>query len=193
MIEFKNFKLPKFTASQATLNFTILEKQICHVKGKSGSGKTTFFNCIAGIERNFTGEILFKTFKPETAYMPQNVDWNEFSISELYSISEFFDEIEFKENLHYLNIASVLKDEKKPLATLYLSGGQAQRLTLSFILSFKKKELFLFDEPLSALDASYSILAMELIKDRIINDDCCAFIISHAEIPKVFMELEIVI
>jgi len=134
------------------------------ILGPSGCGKTTLLRIIAGLERPTAGRIFFNgedvTFKPPAERDIGMV----FQNYALYPHMTVYENLAFPLRLKKVpkeeidgrvkEIAKVLKiDEhlyKKPRE---LSGGQRQRVALGRAL-IKRPKLFLFDEPLSNLDAN---------------------------------------
>ena len=144
-------------------NLDIKDKELVVLVGPSGCGKSTFLRLIAGLEEITSGEIyiddrLVNDVPPkdrDIAMVFQNYA--------LYPHMSVFDNMAFglkmrkfprneikervEEAAQILDVAHLL--ERKPKA---LSGGQRQRVALGRAL-VRKPKVFLFDEPLSNLDA----------------------------------------
>ncbi|MCJ8518059.1 multiple sugar transport system ATP-binding protein [Pseudorhizobium tarimense] len=131
--------------------------------GSSGCGKSTLLNCIAGLLEPTDGQIFIKG---------KNVTWEEpkdRGIGMVFQSYALYPQMTVEKNLSFgLRVAGVPKDDidrriaraseilqiepllkRKPAE---LSGGQRQRVAIGRAL-VRDVDVFLFDEPLSNLDA----------------------------------------
>ena len=155
------------------LNLDVGEGEFVVLLGPSGCGKSTLLNCLAGLLDISEGEIWIKD---------KNVTWAEPSergIGMVFQSYALYPQMTVRGNLTFgLKIAKMPKDEierrvaraaeilqieplldRKPGA---LSGGQRQRVAIGRAL-VRDVDVFLFDEPLSNLDAKLrSELRVEL-------------------------------
>ncbi len=145
------------------LNLDIAEGEFLVLLGSSGCGKSTLLNCIAGLLDISGGQIFIKG---------ENVTWAEPSergIGMVFQSYALYPQMTVRGNLSFgLKNAKVPKAEiserveqaakvlqieplldRKPGA---LSGGQRQRVAIGRAL-VRDVDVFLFDEPLSNLDA----------------------------------------
>ncbi len=145
------------------LNLEIGEGEFLVLLGSSGCGKSTLLNCIAGLLDASAGQIHIKG---------QNVTWAEPSergIGMVFQSYALYPQMTVRGNLSFglknqkmpkAEIAERIKKaaevleiepllERKPAA---LSGGQRQRVAIGRAL-VRDVDVFLFDEPLSNLDA----------------------------------------
>ena len=145
------------------LNIDIEEGEFLVLLGASGCGKSTLLNCIAGLLDVSDGQIFISG---------RNVTWEEPSnrgIGMVFQSYALYPQMSVEGNLSFgLKNARVPKDEiakrvaraaeilqiepllkRKPAA---LSGGQRQRVAIGRAL-VRDVDVFLFDEPLSNLDA----------------------------------------
>lgn len=145
------------------LNMEIAEGEFLVLLGASGCGKSTLLNCVAGLLDITDGEIHIGG---------RNVTWEEPSdrgIGMVFQSYALYPQMTVKGNLSFgLKNARVPKAEieervaraaeilqiepllnRKPAA---LSGGQRQRVAIGRAL-VRDVDVFLFDEPLSNLDA----------------------------------------
>ena len=140
------------------INIHVDKGEIVSILGGSGVGKTTLFNVIAGINNLQTGEITIqgdKNFKGKVSYMLQKdlllehktVIQNIILPLLIKKIGKKEAEEEAIKNLKLFNLY-----EYKDKYPSELSGGMRQRVALLRTYMFKE-ELFLLDEPFSALDA----------------------------------------
>ena len=146
------------------LNFDIEDGEFVVILGPSGCGKTTLLRIIAGLEGPTSGSILFDG-EDVTHLPPAKRD-----IGMVFQNYALYPHMTVYENLAFpLRLKKVPRDEidrrVKEIATILkidrhlhkrpkqLSGGQRQRVALGRAL-IKRPKLFLFDEPLSNLDAN---------------------------------------
>ena len=163
-VEIKNLDL-SFGAVKVLqgLNLDIHDGEFLVLLGASGCGKSTLLNVIAGLLEATDGQIFIKN---------ENVTWKEPSergIGMVFQSYALYPQMTVEGNLSFgLKNARVPKDEiarrvaraaeilriepllkRKPGA---LSGGQRQRVAIGRAL-VRDVDVFLFDEPLSNLDA----------------------------------------
>ncbi|WP_187968093.1 ABC transporter ATP-binding protein [Aquibium microcysteis] len=146
-----------------SLNLDVAEGEFIVLLGPSGCGKSTLLNCIAGLLDVSQGQIFIKG---------RNVTWEEpkdRGIGMVFQSYALYPQMTVEGNLSFgLKNAGLPKDEiakrvaraseilqiepllqRKPAA---LSGGQRQRVAIGRAL-VRDVDVFLFDEPLSNLDA----------------------------------------
>jgi multiple sugar transport system ATP-binding protein len=163
-VEIKNLDL-NFGAFKVLkqLNLDIAEGEFLVLLGSSGCGKSTLLNCIAGLLDISAGQIFIKG---------ENVTWAEPSergIGMVFQSYALYPQMTVRGNLSFglknakvpkaeiakrvARVADVLQIQslldRKPGA---LSGGQRQRVAIGRAL-VRDVDVFLFDEPLSNLDA----------------------------------------
>ena len=156
------------------VNFTIDDKKFVVLLGPSGCGKTTLLRMTAGLEDIVQGEInlddkvmnqihprdrdIAMVFQNYALYPQMNVFDNIAFSLQIRKISK--DEIVKK--VHWaaeiLNLTEYLKRLPKEL-----SGGQRQRVAMGRAL-VRDPKVFLFDEPLSNLDAKLRVEMRHEIK-----------------------------
>ncbi|MDC0434913.1 ABC transporter ATP-binding protein [bacterium] len=145
------------------LNLSVNEGEFLVLLGPSGCGKSTLLNCIAGLLDISDGQIFINN---------NNVTWAEpkdRGIGMVFQSYALYPQMTVEKNLSFsLRVAGLPKAEvkkrvdraaeilqieallkRKPSA---LSGGQRQRVAIGRAL-VRDVDVFLFDEPLSNLDA----------------------------------------
>jgi multiple sugar transport system ATP-binding protein len=163
-IEVKNLTLNFGAVSVLkNMNLNVAEGEFIVLLGPSGCGKSTLLNCLAGLLDVTDGQIWIKG---------TNVTWSEPSergIGMVFQSYALYPQMTVRGNLTFglknakvpraeiekrvaraarvLQIESLL--DRKPAA---LSGGQRQRVAIGRAL-VRDVDVFLFDEPLSNLDA----------------------------------------
>ena len=156
------------------ISFTLKENQTLGIVGESGCGKSTLLNTIAGLESSNKGEILIDSqnvnnlepserdiafvFQSYALYPAMNVEENIVFGLKQRKISKEHLEQSLDKIADLLKIKELVK--RKPAQ---LSGGQRQRVAMGRAL-VRDPKIFLFDEPLSNLDAKLRIEMRREIK-----------------------------
>ncbi len=167
-VTFKNVfkKFGDFTALN-DLNIEVEDKEFLVLVGPSGCGKTTALRCLAGLEEVTSGEVLIgDTVVNDVAPKDRDIAMV-FQSYALYPHMTVYDNMAFG-----LKLRKVSKDEIKQRVedaaqTLgieqllkrrprELSGGQRQRVAVGRAI-VREPKVFLFDEPLSNLDAKLRV------------------------------------
>jgi len=156
------------------LNLTIADGEFFALLGPSGCGKTTLLRTIAGLEQA-TGGTLLLDDRDVTTATPGKRD-----VAMVFQDYALFPHMNVTDNIAY-----PLRIQKMPLAERrakaletaeglglealmdrrpgQLSGGQQQRVALARAIAYRP-QVFLFDEPLSNLDARLRLEARTFLK-----------------------------
>lgn len=149
------------------LSFEIDDKEFLVLVGPSGCGKTTALRCLAGLEEITSGEILIGD-QVVNDVPPKDRDIAMvFQSYALYPHMSVFDNMAFGLKLRKMpkeEIKRRVNEAAKILAIEQLldrkprelSGGQRQRVALGRAI-VREPQVFLFDEPLSNLDAKLRV------------------------------------
>jgi multiple sugar transport system ATP-binding protein len=146
------------------INLDIADGEFAVLVGPSGCGKTTTLRMIAGLEETSGGSILFDG-KPVERLEPKDRD-----IAMVFQSYALYPHMSVRDNMAFsLRMKGVSASEKKRLVGVaaemlnitdlldrkprQLSGGQRQRVAMGRAL-VREPKVFLFDEPLSNLDAA---------------------------------------
>jgi multiple sugar transport system ATP-binding protein len=149
------------------INLEIEEGGFLVLVGPSGCGKSTLLNAIAGLENITSGSIsiagrkvndlhpserdIAMVFQSYALYPNMTVAGNISFGMEMRGIGKVEREKAVRDVAGMLQISHLL--ERKPA---HLSGGQRQRVAMGRAL-VRKPQVFLFDEPLSNLDAKLRV------------------------------------
>ncbi len=157
------------------VDLTIHDQELTVFVGPSGCGKSTLLRLIAGLEEITSGDLLIDSqrmndvppamrglalvFQSYALYPHMNVADNMSFSLKLAGVPKAERERKVQEAAHILNLESYL--DRKPKA---LSGGQRQRVAIGRAI-VRNPKVFLFDEPLSNLDAALRVrMRLELTK-----------------------------
>ena len=146
------------------VSLTIEDHEFCVFLGPSGCGKSTMLRLIAGLEDVSSGHLqlagrdithlpavkrnLAMVFQSYALYPHMNVRQNLSFALKLAGMAQDRIDAKVARTARTLGLDGLL--ERKPAA---LSGGQRQRVAIGRAI-VREPELFLFDEPLSNLDAA---------------------------------------
>ncbi|WP_445672623.1 ABC transporter ATP-binding protein [Pseudomonas inefficax] len=162
------------------IQLSIKDGEFLILVGPSGCGKSTLMNCIAGLEQISGGAILIDE-QDVSGMSPKDRDIAMvFQSYALYPTKSVRENIEFGLKIRKLpqaaideevaRVAKLLQIEhllaRKPAQ---LSGGQQQRVAMGRALA-RRPKIYLFDEPLSNLDAKLRVemrTEMKLMHQRL--------------------------
>lgn len=147
-----------------SISFQVADGEFCILLGPSGCGKSTILRLIAGLEQPSGGEIVIDSQRIDTLPPRERDIAFVFQNYALYPHMSTFDNLAFSLRLRGLSKNDIdrkvteaarlleIEDllERRPQA---LSGGQRQRVALGRAI-VRQPKIFLFDEPLSNLDAA---------------------------------------
>ena len=187
------------------LDFTLERGQILLIQGRSGIGKTTLLNIIAGFLDADSGELVWQETMADKKSKSENAANNELDLRPLplgTGLFPFYSSRKISLTIwiaipicgwHFRPSARISVDERAHIThTLQklgidglenrmpdaLSGGQAQRMALAQAI-LRGHPLILLDEPFSALDGAVRDDAAALISQLASEDEYCFLIVSH--------------
>lgn len=167
------------------------------ISGASGSGKSSFFNAIVGINPYVTGKMTVTTpeniiYVPQKPIFKQNLNWTQ-TISYPFAEQDYCD-VALESNIlrwvTLLNLDTIYHQAKHGGGWInHLSGGEAQRLAiiqaLSKVFLLRKKSehtiLLLLDESMNALDQEMQDTVCQLLHEQVAQNRITAIHIDHSD------------
>jgi multiple sugar transport system ATP-binding protein len=183
---------PGNVKAASDINLIIEDRELLVLVGPSGCGKSTVLRMVAGLEEATNGHIYFDG-TDVTNLPPKNRDIAMvFQNYALYPHMNVFDNMAFGLKLRrhpkdeigerVLEAAQILGIdqllERKPKA---LSGGQRQRVALGRAI-VRKPSVFLFDEPLSNLDAKMRVQMRTEIRKLNLDIQTTMIYVTHDQV-----------
>src|SRR5215216_2882314 len=187
------------------VNLTIPNGRIFVVVGPSGCGKSTLLRVVAGLANNYTGQVLYdgedvQKVPPKDRYIGmvfQNYALypnfnNEGNLSFFFKMHKIGDE-ETRERIRYTSeLMGIGFNELLPRKPGTLSGGEKQRVAIARAI-VRAPKLFLFDEPLSSLDAKLRVQTRTEIKRLLHKFAITSLYVTHDQIEAVALADQIVV
>ena len=145
------------------IDLTSVDGELLAILGPSGSGKSTLMRMVAGLEEPSSGDILVDG-RSIVGVPPKRRD-----VAMVFQSFALYPHMSVRENIRFPLVARKVPEEEQRQKLEWvtgileiedllerrptrLSGGQMQRVALARAL-VRDPELFVFDEPLSSLDA----------------------------------------
>ena len=172
--------------------FALEVEQQLALRGASGTGKTTFLNCIAGILRPDNGRVLLNGIDMATASEGQRDQLRSQTIGYIFQTFNLLQGYTCLENvllgMSFGRVADrafaweLLKrvdlGDRLGYRPSQLSVGQQQRVAVARALANKPK-LVLADEPTGNLDTKNTLVALGLIRELCQENGAALLLVSH--------------
>ena len=182
LLEIRNLNFGYHPDAPLFTNFSesIPARQMTGIIGKSGCGKTTLIDIIAGLQKSEGAVIMvdgvvlsgdkLPTWKSELGYLPQDSFFIDGTIREnlIWDSGSNLADSQILDVLKLVNAEQLVLSQKEGLDTTianyqyHFSGGERQRLALARVL-IRKPRLLLLDEATSALDAENEAQIMDCL------------------------------
>jgi ABC-type sugar transport system ATPase subunit len=187
------------------VNLTIPNGQTFAVVGPSGCGKSTLLRVVSGLESNYSGEVLYdgvnvRDMAPGERYIGmvfQNYALypnfnNEGNLSFFFKTHKIDDE-ETRKRIEYTSeLMGIGFNDLLPRKPGTLSGGEKQRVAIARAI-VRAPKLFLFDEPLSNLDAKLRVQTRTEIKRLLHKFEITSLYVTHDQVEAVALADQIVV
>ena len=185
------------------ININLNKGEFLVLVGPSGCGKSTLLNCIAGLEKIDSGDIhideknminiepkdrdIAMVFQSYALYPTMTVEKNITFGMKVRGLDKQIQKNKLQEVVKQLQIENLLN--RKPSQ---LSGGQRQRVAMGRAL-VRDPKLFLFDEPLSNLDAKLRVEMRTEIKKLHYDLNASMVYVTHDQIEAMTLATKIVV
>jgi multiple sugar transport system ATP-binding protein len=191
------------TLAVRNIDLEVPDKQFAVLVGPSGCGKTTILRLVAGLEELSSGEVYIgerlvndvppkdrnvaMVFQNYALYPHMNVYRNMAIGLQLRKLGGEEIDQRVREAANMLGLTKLL--DRKPAA---LSGGERQRVAMGRAM-VRKPDLFLFDEPLSNLDAKLRVRMRTEIKKLHALLETTVIYVTHDQVEAMTLADEIVV
>jgi len=161
-------------AALSEIDLTVHDNEFVVLVGPSGSGKSTLLRIVAGLERQSEGSVAIDG-RDMAGIAPKDRDVAMvFQSHALYPHMNVFDNLAFNQRIRGVDRKTVDRKVREVAERLeitellrrrprQMSGGQRQRVAIGRAL-VRDPRIFLFDEPLSNLDAELRVRLRTVIK-----------------------------
>ena len=188
-----------------SINLTIPNGRTFVILGPSGCGKSTLLRVVAGLERAYSGEVLYDgedmrdvppaqrqigmVFQNYALYPNFN---NEGNLSFFFRIHDIPDE-ETRKRIEYTSeLMGIGFKELLPRRPGTLSGGEKQRVAIARAI-VRAPRIFLLDEPLANLDAKLRVQTRAEIKRLLHQFSITSLYVTHDQVEAVALADQIVV
>ena len=187
------------------VNLTVPNGRTFVVVGPSGCGKSTLLRVIAGLSKDYSGQVLYDgedvqalepkereigmVFQGYALYPNFNSEGN---LSFFFHVNKISDE-KTRERIQYTSeLMGIGFNELLPRKVGTLSGGEKQRVAIARAI-VRAPRLLLLDEPLSNLDAKLRVQTRSEIKRLLRRFSITSLYVTHDQVEAIAIADQIVI
>lgn len=177
------------------ISLDIYRGEVVCFLGKSGSGKSTFLNMVAGLEKPTKGEIIIGGVPLHKLNEEQVTMFRQKNIGFIFQSYNLLPMLTTLENVSYPLILRGMDKKERIKRTLrsieevglkgyeerkpsQMSGGQQQRVGIARALVVEPKIIFA-DEPTGNLDTKTTEVIMKIMLDKVKSNNQTLIIVSH--------------
>ena len=169
------------------LNLSLSNRSITQIRGKNGSGKTTFINVVLNFLESKTGEIfwegknikknIFNFYNKTTFITDHNTCTRKMTVLDNINFWSRLSSSKLTKDEIVLLLETFNIQQYQNTKTMYLSSGEIKKLELLRVI-LEQKKLWILDEPYNHLDdLSIEILNQTFVDH--INKDGVILFTSH--------------
>jgi heme exporter protein A len=174
------------------LNLSLNNKQMIQIKGRNGSGKTTFLKVILNILEPNSGEIIWKGnnikknifdfYNQTTFIMDNNTSTRELSVEDNINFWKGLSSSKMNKDEIFKLLKKLEIEKYYNTKVMYLSSGERKKLELLRLI-LEQKKLWVLDEPFNHLDDLSIEILNQTFLDHVNNNGIILFA-SHFD-PKI--------
>lgn len=177
------------------IDLQVAEGEFVAIMGPSGSGKSTLLRIIAGLDTDYSGEVIVDGKGLSQLKEDQLADFRNQEIGIIFQNYNLIQSLNVLENVslplffskkHFSKKTAAERIKEVGLATLTkgstksLSGGEQQRVAIARAL-VNQPSILLADEPTGALDSQNSTATMNLFRSINIKQKTTILMVTHDE------------
>ena len=166
------------------LNLSLSHKKIIQIKGRNGSGKTTFLKVILNILEPNSGEIIwkgknikkniFEFYNQTTFIMDNNTSTRELSVENNINFWKGLSSSKLNSDIIFKLLKKLDIEKYYKTKAMYLSSGERKKLELLRLI-LEQKKLWFLDEPFNHLDDLSIQILNQTFLDHVNNDGMILF------------------
>lgn len=165
------------------VSFTLYEGEMIGLVGESGSGKSTLCKCVLGLLKDYEGDVIHYTERPQMVFQDPYASLNPkktigWILEEPLRISKAGGRESHRAKAEAMLEKVHLSKEIYDRYPRELSGGQRQRVSIALAL-MTGTSFILADEALSALDVTVQAQMIALLKELQEQEQICYLFVSH--------------
>ncbi|MEU0188024.1 ABC transporter ATP-binding protein [Streptomyces sp. NPDC006207] len=190
-------------------DFAIRAGEVVAVMGPSGSGKSTLLQCLAGIVRPDSGQVLYQGRELTAMSDAERSALRRGEFGFVFQFGQLVPELTCVENVALpLRLNGVKRKEAETRATEWMarlevddltgkrpgevSGGQGQRVAVARALVTGPRVVFA-DEPTGALDSLNGERVMRLLTDAARDTNAAVVLVTHEARVAAYSDREVVV
>ena len=166
------------------LNLSLSDKKIIQIKGRNGSGKTTFLKVVLNILEPSSGEIIwkgknikkniFEFYNQTTFIMDNNTSTRELSVENNINFWKGLSSSKLNSDKIFKLLKKLDIEKYYKTKAMYLSSGERKKLELLRLI-LEQKKLWILDEPFNHIDDLSIEILNQTFLDHLNNDGMILF------------------
>ena len=166
------------------LSLSLSNKQITQIKGRNGSGKTTFLKVILNILEPKSGEIIWKGknikknifdfYNQTTFIMDNNTSTRELNVIDNINFWKGLSSSKLGKEEIFILLKKLDIEKYYKTKVMHLSAGEQKKLELTRLI-LEQKKLWVLDEPFNHLDNLSIEILNQTFVDHVNNDGMILF------------------